>query len=163
MGLNSTGPLTPGFFSNSKYYSTTQFAIGWIQRYRTRDKVEPRIWKFASDNVSILFVRVFLIFVSDRFNVRKMPAFYCVNLDHLINIYMSSIQSHCIWWILSFLAQNFSIPNCIRPSVSVKENNWPWNDKSVLEDCEVITIIKILTLELGLGLMLISDIVLKDF
>ena len=44
-------------FFNSKYYSTKQFAVGWIQRHKTRDKMQPHIWTFASDTVSILFVK----------------------------------------------------------------------------------------------------------
>ena len=65
--------------------------------------------------------------------------------------------------ILSFLVQNSLVSNCIRPNISVKENNWPWNDKSVLENFEVITIIAIITLKLWLGLILINDIILKYF
>lgn len=58
-------------FVNSKYYSTKQFAVGWIQRRKLEIKWSHIYGHLLVIIMSILFVRVFPILVSDRFNVRK--------------------------------------------------------------------------------------------
>lgn len=54
--------------------------------------MEPYIWMFAGDNVSILFVRVFPILVSDRFNVRKC---LCEFRSSYKYIYVYYPKNHC--------------------------------------------------------------------